>query len=239
MSFFKSIVKSNREGSPELDLKPSLRADEIHDRSDIVELMHSDVVLACRAKTKKEVLSLIASYMVKNNYTKHNVLSSIVRQESELSSYVGNGIALPHLSAVDEHEIKNTGIIAVRIPNGIEWGGDIVNVVFGLACKKGNQPKILNQLTKVLLDQASLDIVKNSDNIDDVLSVFNAKLNFYDLPLRSLDVRRDVVVTNLDGISTRLAILIANIIKRHPDSKVHLFFKNRKIDAKRKENTKT
>lgn len=46
---------------------------------------------------------------------------------------MGSGLALPHGVESAKKEIKESGIAVMVFPEGTDWGGELVNVVIGIA----------------------------------------------------------------------------------------------------------
>lgn len=75
----------------------------------------------------------------------------MLNREAQHSTYLGNGIAIPHGTTDTRELVKQTGVTAMHFPQGLDWGdGNLVYVAIGIAAKSDEHLGILKQLTRVL-----------------------------------------------------------------------------------------
>ena len=75
-------------------------------------------------------------------------------REQQTSTFLGNGIAIPHGTLETRGMVKDTGVQIFQFPQGIEWGeGNIAYVVIGIAARSDEHLALLRQLTHVLGDE--------------------------------------------------------------------------------------
>ena len=51
-------------------------------------------------------------------------ISAMHDREKSISTYVGNGLAIPHGTNEAKQSIHRTGLSFIRYPEGIDWNGD-------------------------------------------------------------------------------------------------------------------
>lgn len=75
----------------------------------------------------------------------------MLAREAQHSTYLGNGIAIPH-GTVDTRDLVNkTGVQLHHYPQGVDWGeGQTVYLAIAIAAKSDEHLAILKQLTHVL-----------------------------------------------------------------------------------------
>ena len=80
---------------------------------------------------------------------------SMLAREAVISTYLGNGIALPHCTYEDRGMIKRTALVLAQYPNGIPWGDDDDRafLVFGLAAVGDEHLAVMSHLAEVLDDE--------------------------------------------------------------------------------------
>ena len=84
---------------------------------------------------------------------------SMLAREEVISTYLGNGIALPHCTYEDKGLIKRTALVLAQYPAGIPWGdeGDTAHLVFGLAAVGEEHLAVMSHLAEVLDDEDLCD----------------------------------------------------------------------------------
>jgi len=68
-----------------------------------------------------------------------------------MSTYIGNGVAIPHGQFDDKASIYRTGISVVQFPQGIAWNPDETTyLVIGIAATANEHIGVLTNLAEVL-----------------------------------------------------------------------------------------
>ncbi len=80
-------------------------------------------------------------------------IEAMVNRESTISTFMGNGCALPHGTFEAKSAILGTGIVVMQYPDGIDWDGPEAKLVIGLAAVGDDHVAVLGQLAEVLMDE--------------------------------------------------------------------------------------
>jgi mannitol/fructose-specific phosphotransferase system IIA component len=94
-------------------------------------------------------------------------VDGMLAREQVLSTYLGNGIALPHGQLHDLETVYRTGVSVLQLPEGVEWEtGERAYLVIGLAAKSGEHLSVLSNLLEVLQDPETIgQLVQATDPI--------------------------------------------------------------------------
>ena len=84
-------------------------------------------------------------------------IDAMLQRERSVSTYVGEGVAIPHGTLAGKDSVKNDAIVVLRFPDGVDWNGNEVIVCVGIAARGNGHIALLSQLASVLLnpDKAS------------------------------------------------------------------------------------
>lgn len=123
----------------------------------LVRIFHSLV-------SKEEILNILAGVMCREGYVNEKFYNDVMERESWGSSYIGDGIAIPHTSKTIN--ILKPGIGIAVIKNRVNWDEDEVNIVFIMALKPEHKD--------VFLDFYSL--LKETDLVEKLCTASDAKL---------------------------------------------------------------
>jgi len=91
---------------------------------------------------------LVARGLVEPSY-----VEAMLQRESTVSTFMGNGCALPHGTFEAKSAILGTGIVVLQYPDGVDWAGSEAKLVIGLAAENDDHVAILGQLAEVLMDE--------------------------------------------------------------------------------------
>lgn len=117
-------------------------------------LPESNIHLAAQADNKQQAIELAANALEQAGYVEHGYLQGMLGREQQTSTFLGNGIAIPHGTLETRDMVKDTGVQIFQFPQGIEWGeGNIAYVVIGIAARSDEHLALLRQLTHVLGDE--------------------------------------------------------------------------------------
>lgn len=92
---------------------------------------------------------LVASGAVDESY-----IDSMFERERSVSTYMGNLLAIPHGTIEGMSSIRSSAISVVRYPNGIEWNGNPVKFVVGIAAGNGEHLELLGRIAEIFLDES-------------------------------------------------------------------------------------
>ena len=67
-------------------------------------------------------------------------------REQTVSTYMGNGLAIPHGTNETKDEILDSALSVVRYDGGVDWDGEPVTFVIGIAGKDDEHLEILSQI---------------------------------------------------------------------------------------------
>lgn len=124
-----------------------------------------------KKENKEDILKIIVDKMVENKITTKEYYDGIILREKQASFFIGNFIAIPHAISEYAKYIKNDGIIILRFIEGIDWDGEKVHYVIGIAANGDGHMDILSNIANSFSEEE--DTLKtlniNLDNLVDVL----------------------------------------------------------------------
>ncbi|QEO46807.1 bifunctional PTS fructose transporter subunit IIA/HPr protein [Vibrio tarriae] len=117
----------------------------------MLELTTQDIQLQQHFANKQAAIQGLAHALTAKGLVAEGYAQGMINREAQHSTYLGNGIAIPHGTTDTRELVKQTGVTAMHFPQGLDWGdGNLVYVAIGIAAKSDEHLGILKQLTKVL-----------------------------------------------------------------------------------------
>ncbi|MFP2925911.1 PTS sugar transporter subunit IIA [Pyxidicoccus sp. 3LG] len=124
----------------------------------MLTLTKTHVRLGQSAASKVEAIRLVGQTMVEAGFIEPGYIDSMLRREGVSATYLGNGIAIPHGTPDARDLVKQTGVVVVQFPRGVDWGRDgSARVVVGIAARSDEHLQVLANLTGVLGDAAKAE----------------------------------------------------------------------------------
>ena len=67
---------------------------------------------------------------MKNGYIKEGYVPSMLDRENKSTTFIGNGVAIPHGTSEAKKEVVKSGIVLMQYPEGVDFGdGNIAKLV--------------------------------------------------------------------------------------------------------------
>ena len=165
----------------------------------MLELSESNIHLNANAADKQQAIEMAASALVQADNVENGYLQGMLAREQQTSTFLGNGIAIPHGTLDTRSMVKKTGVQVFQFPQGIEWGeGNIAHVVIGIAARSDEHLSLLRQLTHVLSDEdTAAKLAKITDVAEFRAILMGETIEPFEIPAAniSLDVDTQSLLT--------------------------------------------
>lgn len=109
--------------------------------------------------------------MTEKGYTTEKYIEGMKLRENEVSTYIGNGVAIPHGILEAKKEIIRSGLVVVICKNGIDWSGEKANLIIGIAGLENEHLGILAKLAVNISDESFVKEVIESKNKEKVYNL--------------------------------------------------------------------
>ena len=119
--------------------------------------------------TKEEAIQVAGELLVKLGYVDESYVEAMQERERLVSTYMGMGVAIPHGTTQAKGTVKKTGIVFLQYPEGVDFGAEKAQLVFGIAGIGDEHLDLLGKLCTLLEDPALLETLKTTDDVDWVL----------------------------------------------------------------------
>ncbi|GMA39099.1 PTS mannitol transporter subunit IICBA [Mobilicoccus caccae] len=131
------------------------------------------IVLGGRADSRDAAIEEAGGLLVGQGAVGPKYVEAMHDREASVSTYMGNMLAIPHGTNEAKGEVNRTGLSFVRYDEPIDWNGQPVRYVVGIAGVGDDHLAILSQLAGVFLDDkkvAVMDRATTPEEIHDLLS---------------------------------------------------------------------
>jgi PTS system mannitol-specific IIA component len=98
-------------------------------------------------------------------------------REVLVSTYMGNFLAIPHGTNEGKDTVLASALSFVRYDNPIDWGGNPVRFVVGIAGKDGGHMDVLSSIALIFSDEEQVDrllVAETPEEVLDLLGDVNA-----------------------------------------------------------------
>jgi PTS system mannitol-specific IIA component len=92
-------------------------------------------------------------------------------REILVSTYMGNFLAIPHGTNEGKDTVLGSALSFVRYDDPIDWGGNPVRFVVGIAGKDGGHMEVLSSIALIFSDEEQVDRLLVAETPEDVLEI--------------------------------------------------------------------
>jgi PTS system mannitol-specific IIA component len=129
------------------------------------------ILLKATARDREEAIEIAGNILVQAGHVEPSYVLAMKERETVISTYVGNGVAIPHGTFEVKEGIHSTGLSVVQFPEGVDWGdGNVAYLVVGIAAVSDEHMNVLANLARALEDEEEAQKLAASDDPEEILA---------------------------------------------------------------------
>ncbi|GAA2717200.1 MULTISPECIES: PTS sugar transporter subunit IIA [Actinoplanes] len=111
------------------------------------------IKLAEKAVDRDDAIRRTGEALVEIGAVEPGYVTTMLAREQSISTYVGEGVAIPHGTLGGKDLVNRDALSVLRFPDGVDWDGETVTVCVGIAARGDGHVELLAALAEVLLDE--------------------------------------------------------------------------------------
>ena len=119
--------------------------------------------------SKEEAIQSAGELLAELGSVDASYVDAMQEREKLVSTYIGMGVAIPHGTTQAKGTVKKTGIVFFQYPDGVDFGVEKAQLVFGIAGIGDEHLDLLSKLCTLLEDPSRLEMLKTTDDVEWVL----------------------------------------------------------------------
>ncbi|TDW20811.1 PTS system D-mannitol-specific IIA component (Fru family) [Breznakia blatticola] len=130
-------------------------------------ILHKDCIeINCKKVDRKQAIDDIGQTLLEAGFIEAEYIEGMHKRDESLTTFIGNDIAIPHGEYEVKPFVKQTGLAVKIYPEPIDWNGNPVRVVIGIAAKDSDHIEILSNIAMKLGDMREVEELVNSCDIE-------------------------------------------------------------------------
>ena len=125
------------------------------------------------ASTKEEAIAEANDLLLAAGAVTGEYLASMLEREGSVSTYMGNYLAIPHGTNEGKDAILSSALTFVRYSKPIDWSGEEVRIVVGIAGKDGGHLDILSKIAIIFSDEDEVDKLLHAPSDEAVFALLS------------------------------------------------------------------
>ncbi|CAA9325336.1 MAG: PTS system, mannitol-specific IIA component [uncultured Friedmanniella sp.] len=137
----------------------------------------SDVLTLSQVKTpgtagsKSDAIQEAGQLLVDAGAVGPDYIDAMYERETSVSTYMGNFLAIPHGTNAAKGSIRRSALSVVAYDRPIDWDGNEVRFVVGIAGHEGGHLEILSRVALVFSDSDQVDRLLQARSAEEVLQL--------------------------------------------------------------------
>ena len=132
----------------------------------------SSIVLKGSASDQSSAIEEAGKLLVDAGAVDAGYVGSMHDRERSVSTYMGNFLAIPHGTNEAKGMIKESAISVVRYPDAIDWNGNPVKFVIGIAGANDEHLELLSKIAEVFLDSDAVASLEKAGTAEEIADTF-------------------------------------------------------------------
>ena len=116
--------------------------------------------------SKEEAIQAAGELLHQLGYVDETYVDAMQEREKLITTYMGMGVAIPHGTSQAKGTVKKTGIVFLQYPQGVDFGDEKAQLVFGIAGIGEEHLNLLAKICEALEDEEVLEKMNTTDDID-------------------------------------------------------------------------
>lgn len=138
-----------------------------------LKLHTEDITFVTTPLDKELAIEFVAQKMIDAGLVTESYTQAMFDRERQTSTFLGNGIAIPHGTADQRNNVLQTGLKVLYCSHGVTWDDEdnIAYVMVGIAATSNDHIDILRQLTRAVIAEDTLQKIKQVKTEQELLAI--------------------------------------------------------------------
>lgn len=130
------------------------------------------IVLNASATDRADAINQAGALLVATGKVDDSYRAAMHEREASVSTYMGNGLAIPHGTNEAKDAIHSSAMSFIRLTEPIDWSGKPVNFVIGIAGAGGTHLELLQKVAKLFSKKESVAQLEAATTAEEILEIF-------------------------------------------------------------------
>lgn len=136
------------------------------------------IQLQATAVDKSDAIRQAGQLLVETGCVEPDYVAGMLAREETMSTYLGNGVAIPHGTYDNKEQVRQTAISVLQLPAGVEWEeGEMAYLIVGIAAASDEHVGVLASLAEVIEDEETTAALIHTTDPQFILNALSAHDN--------------------------------------------------------------
>lgn len=135
-------------------------------------LKKEDILLNQHFSSKKEAIRAAGKHLVKQEYVSLDYIEKMLERDKLTTTYIGNTVAIPHGTDDSKELIHQSGIVILQVPEGVDFDGNQVKLIIGIAGIGEEHLELLSTIALVCAEMENVTQIINATSQAEIIELF-------------------------------------------------------------------
>lgn len=169
-SLYNSIANMGSGGTATAVAEPEQKEESSGNKT---VMLREGVKLGLKSVSKEEAIRAAGELLKEIGCVGNAYVDAMLEREKLVTTYMGLGVAIPHGTTQAKGEVKKSGIVMLQYPEGVPFGDEKAQLVFGIAGVGDEHLDLLANISNALEDEDLLEKLKTTNDVDLILKTFS------------------------------------------------------------------
>lgn len=135
------------------------------------------IFLGLKAENKADAIRFAGEQLVKSGFVLPAYVDAMFAREELVSTYLGEGLAVPHGTVDAKDSVLKTGIVVCQYPEGVRFTDEedgIAKLVIGIAARNNEHVQVLTAITNALDSAEAIATLTSTNDVEKVLTLLKS-----------------------------------------------------------------
>ncbi|MGX7263229.1 PTS sugar transporter subunit IIA [Enterococcus crotali] len=142
----------------------------------MITLKREDIALNQSFDNKKSAIEAAGQHLVNQGYVSDEYIDKMIERDELTTTYIGNMVAIPHGTDESKHLINRTGIVILQVPEGVDFDGNEVKLLIGIAGLGDEHLELLASIALVCSEIESVEQVIAAKTEAKIIELFKEEV---------------------------------------------------------------
>ena len=157
------------------DAEEAVPGPEDNENTDNDLLLEENVFLNQSFVNKEEAIRFAGRALYNAGYVKESYIEAMIARDQLTSTFMGNDVAIPHGTEEAKKDVLKSGFTVIQVPNGVDFDGNNVRLIFGIAGKDGTHLEILSGIAVTCSEMDNIEKMVEAKSAKEIIDILNNK----------------------------------------------------------------
>lgn len=119
-------------------------------------LSRQDIFTGLPSMDKWQAIRLTGEKLLQKGCVEEPYIDAMVERETVVTTYLGEGVAIPHGVGAARSFIKRTGLVVLQFPEGVEFETGLAHLLVGIAALEDEHMPLLASIADIMTQEEVL-----------------------------------------------------------------------------------